>query len=139
MLAMWLHVNHNIVWDPPPPSSAIIKITKSRMGTGHMSGVRWLQVVATTHVLNQALIPVMSKACPQAEWPQMLMQAHWVPKPVLQHALPEMVAENYNSGTSHKQAWQCKQGREVGERTPQGAIMQRALASGLEVIDLTSD
>jgi hypothetical protein len=139
MLAMWLHVNHNIVQDPPPPSSAIIKITKSRMGTRHMSGVRQLQVVATMHALNQALIPVMSKACPQAERPRMLMQAHWVPEPVLEHVLPEMVAEYYNSGTSHKQAQQCKQGREVGERTPQGAIMQRASASGLEVIDLTSD
>lgn len=131
---MSLHVNGGIVRDPPPPSSAIIKITKSGMGLGHMSDIQLLRVAATTHALNQALIPVV----PEAQL-QMTTQLLWLPEPVLRRALPQMVATYYKSSTTHKQEPRRKRGGVVGKRASQGTIVQRMSADGPEVIDLTLD
>lgn len=100
-LHMEAHVNEGIVCDPPPPSSALIRILASRDGTEHMTGIHQLRFRATTHGLHQAVMPVVPEGCSGARQTSLLL---WLPEPIARRVLPKMVAAYHAGHHAHHSA-----------------------------------
>ena len=71
MLAMAEHVNHGIVTNAPPPSSAVLGVIGSKQDA---SGLSLLQIQATTHALYQVLVPHISRASGETRPPTVVRQ-----------------------------------------------------------------
>ena len=91
MLAMAEHVNHGIVTNAPPPSSAVLGVIGSKQDA---SGLSLLQIQATTHALYQVLVPHISRASGETRPPTVVFDLKlWFPEPVVRMALPQMCGE----------------------------------------------
>lgn len=96
-LAMAEHVNHGIVTNAPPPSSAVLGVIGSKRDASDLS---LLQIQATTHALYQVLAPHISRASGETCPPTVIFNLKlWFPEPVVRMALPQM-CDKFDKGMS---------------------------------------
>lgn len=115
------YVIDGVVADPPPPSTAVLRVTKSKEGAGHMAGLQLLQIEVFTHTLHRALAPMISDAPADAHVPSTITM--WVPEMILTLAHPQLALKfNVSSSCSFKLA--MLNVALLGHRWDQGHIIQ---------------